>query len=166
MFDQINLNLPYPQVEGVATEREVLCLYDFYAGRFSELTAITTYVYQSVILGDCSLSKLLNEISLVEMEHLNLLAKALVVFGADPVFTGKYNYFSCDYTNYSKDVRDFLTTNIQWEMDAEKQYKKLANETQNQSLSQLLTRIAMDEEMHAKLLTNAYLELFNEQPIL
>ena len=87
-------------------------------------------------------------ISVIEMEHLERLGKAMVCFGVDPVFAGKYNYFSCDYANYSKNVRGFLISNVQGEIGAKNEYLKLAGKTENKSLCELLTRIAMDEELH------------------
>ncbi len=164
MQEEYNVNLPYPEISGEVPLREIEDLYDFYAGRFSELTAISSYIYQSIICNDERLAGLLLHISIVEMEHLEKLGKALVSFGADPVFAGRYNYFSFSYTNYSKDVRDFLTKNIQGEQNAKKAYLELAYKTQNQSLRELLTRIAMDEEHHVKLLNEEYYRLFNELP--
>lgn len=164
MEGEYNLNLPYPEISGEASAREIEDLYDLYAGRFSELTAITSYIYQSIICNDTQLSKLLLRISITEMEHCERLGKALMTLGADPVFAGRYNYFSCGYTNYSKDVRDFLTANINGEENARRAYLELAYKTQNQTLRELLTRIAMDEEHHFKLLNEEFYRLFNELP--
>ena len=47
-----------------------------------------------------------------------MLAEVLVTFGADPIFAGAHNYFTCSYTNYCKSVREFLTTNIDGELSA------------------------------------------------
>ena len=164
MSGNCSLELPYPKVIGQVTQREIEKLYDLYAGRFSEMTAITSYTYQSVITSGMPLSELLEEISVVEMRHLQMLAEVLVTFGADPIFAGAHNYFTCSYTNYCKSVREFLTTNIDGELSAREEYLALANTTQNSSLCELLTRIAMDEEMHAQLLKTAYEELFLEPP--
>ncbi len=163
MCEEYNVQLPYPEISGEISAREVEWLYDLYAGRFSEMTAITSYFYQSVIVGSGALQKLLLNISIVEMEHLERLGEALVRFGADPVLAGKYSYFTCDYTNYSKDVRDFLTTDIEGEINAKKEYLTFANRTKNASLCELLTRIALDEELHIELLKQAYFELFGER---
>jgi rubrerythrin len=165
-MEEFNLCLPYPEVSGEITQRELGDLYDLYAGRFSELTAITSYVYQSIISSDKELSEVLLKISVTEMEHCEMLGKCILAFGADPVFAGRYNYFTCEYTNYSKDVREFLCENIRAEMTARKAYLELAYKTQNQSLRELLTRIAMDEEAHVKTLTEQYYRLFGELPII
>ena len=165
-MEEFNLSLPYPEVCGEITPKELGELYDLYAGRFSELTAITSYVYQSIICGDKELCEVLLKISVTEMEHCEMLGKSILVFGADPVFAGRFNYFTCEYTNYSKDVREFLSENIRSETSARKAYLELGFKTQNQSLRELLTRIAMDEEGHVKALTEQYYRLFGELPIL
>ena len=95
-----------------------------------------------------------------------MLGKSILVFGADPVFAGRFNYFTCEYTNYSKNVREFLSENIRGEISARKAYLELGYKTQNQSLRELLTRIAIDEEAHVKALTEQYYRLFGELPIL
>ena len=156
------LQLPYPTVEGKASAYEIDKLYDFYAGRFSELTSITSYVYQSVITSNMPLSEILHKISITEMQHFQLLAKALIAFGIDPVMMGKHSYFSCSYTNYCKDVREFLLTDIEWENSAKEEYLALANKTQNSSLCNLLSRIALDEEMHVNILKETYEDIFGE----
>jgi rubrerythrin len=165
-MEEFNLCLPYPEVSGEITQKELGELYDLYAGRFSELTSITSYVYQSIIISDKELSEVLLKISVTEMEHCEMLGKAILHFGADPVFAGRFNYFTCEYTNYSKDVREFLKENIRGEASARKGYLELAYKTQNPSLKELLTRIAMDEEAHVKTLTEEYYRLFSELPIL
>lgn len=163
MHDDYLLQLPYPKVLGQVTPKEIEKLYDLYAGRFSEFTSTTTYIYQAVISNCISnLSEILTKISIAEMHHINLLANALISFGADPVFAGAHNYFTCNYTNYSKDVREFLSQDIEWETSAKEEYLEFASKTKNQSLCELLTRIAMDEEMHAEILKQIYKEIFCE----
>ena len=91
-MEEFNLDLPYPEVCGEITPKELGELYDLYAGRFSELTAITSYVYQSIICGDKELCEVLLKISVTEMEHCEMLGKSILVFGADPVFAGRFNF--------------------------------------------------------------------------
>lgn len=164
MQENTSLFLPYPKLSGEITNSELNNLYDLYAGRFSELTSITTYIYQAVITQGRDISETLHRISITEMKHLELLANAIMFFGGDPVFAGKYNYFSCSYTNYCKDIREFLITDIQWELSAQKDYKNFALKTQNASLAELLTRLSMDEELHVCSLTRAYVSIFSEEP--
>lgn len=151
------LALPYPTVSGVINQRETGWLYDLYAGRFSELSAICAYEYQSVFSqNNEKVLYILNGIAKVEMLHLKLFAHALFNFGNDPVFSRRYNFFSGSYVNYQKNMIDFLQEDIQAEEQTIKNYKEFARYTQNESLCELLSRIALDEELHVNLLTECF----------
>ena len=156
---EFSLALPYPELSGSISNTELNELYDLYAGRFSELTAITTYSYQSVIVNDCKISNLFARLAVTEMEHLNKLAKAIFYFGGAPVYAGKYNYFSGSYTDYESDLKELILNNIQGERQAIYAYKQFALATQNQSLCELLSRIALDEELHLNILQDLYNEV-------
>ncbi|MBR3864018.1 MAG: ferritin-like domain-containing protein [Clostridia bacterium] len=156
---EFSLALPYPELSGKITNDELIELYDLYAGRFSELTAVTTYSYQSVIVNDCNLSTIFEKIAESEMVHLSKLAKAIFFFGGAPVYAGKYNYFSGSYADYESDLKQIILNNAQGERQAIYAYKQLATRTQNQSLCELLSRIAMDEELHLNLLEKIYNEI-------
>ncbi len=158
---EFSLALPYPELSGKITNDELIQLYDLYAGRFSELTAVTTYSYQSVIVNDCKIASVFKRIAMTEMVHLNKLAKAIFFFGGAPVYAGKYNYFSGSYTDYESDLKQMILNDVQTERQSIYEYKQLITRTQNQSLCELLSRIAMDEELHLNLLECLYNELNN-----
>lgn len=162
MLTDFALQLPYPTVTGKISEREAAGIYDLYAGRFSELEAITSYMYQAIIMhDDDKIGNILRQIGIVEMRHLDLLGEALCTFDHDPVFTGKYNYFTTGYTSYINDTRQILLYDIEDEKRAAESYRNLADITDNLSLCELLVRIAMDEELHERILIEKYEELFN-----
>lgn len=132
-------------------------LYDLYAGRFSESTLIATFFYQSVVFfEDGNLNQLLCEIKECEQKHLNLLAGAITVFGGDPVFAGTRNYFSGSYPCYEKQIKDAVFADLYLKEQIIEQYEKLLSITQNQSLSELISRILMDEKLHYDLLKKTY----------
>lgn len=157
MFGNYNVNMPYPEVSGNVSERTLMDLYDLYAGRTSEMTAVTTYVYQHVLTQKQfeEISELISGISMVEMRHIELLASAINTFGGDPVFAGRYNWFSGSYADYEKDLKQMLLRDIEAEKAAANAYLKAAENTDNESLKELLTRISMDEELHVTLLSAA-----------
>jgi len=159
MNNEFSLALPYPEVDRAPDEREVGRLYDLYAGRFSEMTTICSYVYQKVIVCNPCVAGLLGGIAAVEMLHLNLLAQAIFALGGDPVFAGRYNYFSGRYADYEKDVCVFLQNDVEGERRAAAEYRSAADASCNPQLRELLMRIAMDEDYHAELLTGCYNEL-------
>lgn len=151
------MNVPYPEVTGSAGQKTIANLYDLYAGRASEMTAISTYAYQHVLTEKeyAELAGLFMGIGGVEMRHLDLLAGAIYALGGDPVYAGRYSWFSGSYADYTKDVKLMLQNDIETEKAAAEAYKQAANATDNQSLAELLMRIAMDEELHVELLTCA-----------
>lgn len=158
MDNEFSLLLPYPTVTSAHDERDLNRLYDLYAGRFSEMTSTCTYVYQNIISGESCLARLLGGIAMVEMHHLNLLGNAIFALGGDPVFAGRYNFFSGRYADYEKDVKVFLQNDIIAEQNAAESYRSAAELSDNPELKDLLIRIAMDEDLHIELLTNCYKE--------
>lgn len=163
MENEFSLALPYPEVDKVPDERDALRLYDLYAGRFSEMTAVCSYVYQSVVSSDPCVARLVKGIAAVEMRHLDLLAKAIFALGGDPVFAGRYNYFSGRYADCENDLRTFIQNDIYAEINAAESYRTTAEASFNPQLKELLCRIAMDEDLHVELLTRCYEELFGEK---
>lgn len=159
MNTEFALALPYPAVDSANSDNDLLRLYDLYAGRFSELTAICTYSYQSVIAQNPCVERLVSGIAQVEMFHLKLLAKAIFALGGDPVYAGRYNYFSGRYADYEKDVCVFLSNNAASERQTAENYREAARLSYNRQIKELLERIAMDEEMHVELFTCCYNDL-------
>lgn len=162
MENEFSLALPYPEVDKAPDERDVLRLYDLYAGRFSEMTAICSYVYQSVVSSNPCVARLVKGIASIEMRHLDLLAGAIFALGGDPVFAGRYNYFSGRYADCENDLRTFIRNDVYAERNAAESYRATAEASVNPQLKELLCRIAMDEELHVELLTRCFEELFGE----
>lgn len=164
MFDDFSVNLPYPVVCGEITDRELNLLYCFSGGRFSKLTNLTTHLYQSVIFSnDCTTYNLLTAVYQCELLHLSKLLHAILSFGGDPVFAGKYNYFSASYTSYQKNLKVALEENILAKQQTVSEYCELIDSTQNQSLADFLKRLTMDEQLHIKLFEDELLRLFDNQ---
>lgn len=161
------VNLPYPPVE---VERKnpnyANLLMNDYAGRISELTAITQYSYQHFITNDKykDLSKSLECISIVEMHHLEFLGELILLLGGDPVFrSGENNgdYWSGRYPSQSKNVVQLLKDNIVAETKAIQSYRLRITQTNDRKIQRLLSRIIMDEEKHLMIFKN-YLAAFEK----
>lgn len=155
MVEEYSLLLPYPEVSGSLPAKQLEILSDLYAGRFSKLTAVASYGYQLVVLeGENNLSELFKGVFTVELKHLRLLASALFSFGAAPVFAGKFNYFSFRYVDYSNKIKDSLLNAIEREKSFCFHLEQFASFCQNQSLANLLLRIAKDEMLHERLFSD------------
>jgi len=148
-----SLNLPYPQVEGRITPKTMALLMESYSGKKSEFTGIATYVYQRNFYAEKNknISKLLKEIFIVEMKHLELLGEAIVKFGGKPLYSGAYSFWNGSYVNYSEKLEDILKNNMQAEEEAIEDYENIIESTENDSLKKLIGRIIMDEQLHLTL---------------
>ncbi|MEG1499701.1 MAG: hypothetical protein RR400_01335, partial [Clostridia bacterium] len=86
----LKTEVPYPEIVGAIYSPETIrLLKNLYASRGGEFTAIATYFYQHIVLAPFNeeISKLFEQISMVEMMHLELLGEAIVSFGGDPTFS-------------------------------------------------------------------------------
>ena len=154
------VSLPYPPIDDVTKNLK-------FAGfinetRNDELEAISEYLYQSIIFGDAypELASLLEGIATVEMLHFELLSDLLLKLGVNPVVNTRIRNHAIDISEDSpstapRAARRAILRDIAAENSAETMYLKLAASTNDKSASDLLIRIAKDEEMHADLLKKA-----------
>jgi len=142
---------PYPEVSGAPNPETVAMLKEDYAGRDSELTAITQYVFQSGRTTDNdSYANAVLQIGIVEMMHLDMLADAIVALGGSPTFDNGKEYWAANNVNYASDLKGMIEANIQGEGAAIKSYENHAAKTTNPSVKALLARIIIDEKLHLK----------------
>ncbi len=159
---EYRVNLPYPEVEsGPDNRRTVLLLMEDYAGMVSELSAITQYVYQHIVLEDAAeeVSEVMRHISIIEMKHLELLGEAILKLGGNPMYASRGRFWNARNVSYVTRVREVLNENINGENSAIRQYRRHIEQTANQSVKRLLERIILDEELHIRIF-NALLEKY------
>lgn len=134
-------------------------LYEAYAGKDSELSAITTYLYQAVILDRPEFDALLQPIALDEMRHLDHLARALRHLGVDPRYgsfsKGHWVDWRASYVDYTTDLCSLLDLNMKDEAKAYKHYLDLANKIPIPEIQVILTQMAADEERHCQCFAEA-----------
>ena len=149
--------LPYPPLEvSRPNSAWVPLLKNLYAGRKSELGAITQYCYQSMVLSRArnEISEALRGIAIVEMRHLEMLGRLILLCGGTPDFAGEKprQWWSGSLVNYRKDLCGALLASLADEVAAVDAYLKAASQISDQKIRQVLRRIAMDESHHAQLL--------------
>ena len=151
---EIRASTEYPEIVGATNDpKTVGILKDLLSSRISEVTAIMQYFYQSRIAKgvEDDISSLLEEIAIVEMEHMELLMDAIISFGGTPIYTNsKGQYFNASYVNYATKLKDMLDSNIFSEQQAINDYSNAQNMVNNKSLKDLFARIIEDEQMHLK----------------
>lgn len=149
---------PYPEIICSGNNpHDVQLLQPLYAGLNSELTAILQYGYQHIVLhNSCEeVAKLLSEISIVEMHHLELLAKAICAMGGNPRYVNPSirSWWNAGAVNYDQNLCAALLANLKGETEACNAYRNTARQVKNTSLCALLNRIAADEKLHIDLFT-------------
>ncbi|HAA38332.1 MAG TPA: bacterioferritin [Firmicutes bacterium] len=138
------------------SHKNIHLLLNDYAGEVSELTAITQYLHHHFVVGYKDVAKLLEEISLVEMRHFEMLGEALRDAGIDPrIYNTHKKYWTGNYVNYQYNVCDILRADIVAELDAISQYYRHIALIPNRDIQTLLRRIIKDELKH--------IELFSEK---
>ncbi len=143
--------LPYPEIEPVENLADSKLLMPSYGGPAGELTAITTYSFQSFVAEkNRELVDVLEKIAQVEMHHYALLGTAIYRLGGYPV-TGGRTYWSGSYVNYTLDPKKFIMQNIAAEEAAILNYERTVLNLRTESVKQLVERIILDEELHIKI---------------
>ena len=151
-------NLPYPdiKVEKENIEYAKLLMYP-YASMISEDTATHLYMYQSFILDD-NICKILENIAIVEMNHLEMLAKTINLLGLKPEYKSNDIPWTSNYINYNTNLKDILKINIEAETLAIKNYQNLIKVINDKYIKKMLERIIVDEEIHLKIFNDLYNE--------
>ncbi|MDN5348143.1 MAG: hypothetical protein PWP65_1707 [Clostridia bacterium] len=149
---------PYPPVRVKGKNLDYArILMDDYAGFVSELTAITQYLHHHLTIANDEVSRLLENISLVEMRHLEMLGRTIVLLGGDPRYenSGRSawngNYVMYDTGNMCRQLEDDIAA----ERAAIANYRNHINMIDDPYIQAMLERIIQDEELHLKLLTEA-----------
>lgn len=135
-------------------------LLDDYASRGSELTAITQYVYASILATkNSTVADTFLGIGIVEMSHLDMLGDTILALGVKPKYINKRGaYWNSSVVPYGDSTKNRIKLAIEGEKAAIKQYKKHKKEIKNESIQTLLSQIIADEELHITL----FKQLLNE----
>ena len=150
------LDVAYPEVrtESRNTGYAALLTNDI-AGKVSELSAITQYLYQHIVVKNEKIASALECISQVEMMHYEMISTLIYDFGGTPklaVISGcSARYWSGQYPDYSCDPKSFLATNISNEQSAIAAYSARITQINDSYVKAVLERIIMDEEHHIEI---------------
>jgi bacterioferritin len=147
---------PYPPIKVLEPNIEyALILHDALAGRVSEMTAITQYLYHHWDMGETleETSQLLEDISIVEMEHMEILAELIVLLGGTPIYHDSIcGMWSPEYVEYlpQTPLRQ-LIADIEAEKAAIDIYRYQIAIIHDPYIQAILKRIIRDEEVHLSL---------------
>lgn len=153
---QVRVDKKYPEITNAKNDPNTVAILKNLASsaNASELLGILTYVFQSVVADKSAedIAKVLEEISVVEMTHLDMLLHAITEFGGVPKYEDAMGrQFHTNYINYNLRLKDMLDQNIMAETRAIENYSNAINKVSNESLKALFARIIEDEECHIKI---------------
>ncbi|NLZ38565.1 MAG: bacterioferritin [Firmicutes bacterium] len=129
--------------------KNVFLLLDDYAGKVSELTAITQYFHHHLVVQEEDVAEVLERVALEEMRHLEMLGEALLNADIDPrIYNDKKAYWQGNYVNYQYRVCDILRADIQAELKAINQYYQHITAIEDKNIQIMLRDIIQDELRH------------------
>ena len=162
-------NSPYPpiQVEGKNAYYARLMLSNV-GGRNSEMGAVSTYFYNSVMLKDESIAKLFHQVSLVEMRHLEIFAQFTRLLGQDPRLWKqegrRHIYWNACYNHYAGTPQAIMQQAILGERAAIEKYERQMAVIDDPHIVKMLERIIQDEQLHVQAFTQIYQKLCKNCP--
>ncbi len=155
------VNLPYPDINPESQNCEYAYeILSNVGGSNSEMTAVSLYFYNSVILDPtyAHFAKCFHNISIVEMHHMDMFADMAFKLGADPRLWSRCNrrmvYWTPQYNQYPREIRTLIINSINGEEAAIQKYKKQAEYIRDPNIVGLLNRIILDEKRHVEIFCN------------
>lgn len=153
---------PYPPVRVLKANPQYACLLqDDYAGVVSEFTAISQYLYHHFFFKKINpeLGELLEQVSIVEMYHMELLAETIIALGGNPQIIGSFstggNFWNGSFIYYGSQLCDQLKADIDAEYKAIEEYYKHIQMIDDPYVKAILQRIIADEQVHIRLFNHA-----------
>ncbi len=154
------LEFPYPPIQVSCRNLNYADMLSMdYCGSVSELSALTQYVNNESRLSmkHCRYAKILLEIAVAEMMHLQKLGELICLLGGELDYTARQQNGNCflwtpEYLTLSDDVEQMICANIEGERAAVKRYKMHIGRIDDEFVNAVLARIIKDEEYHILLL--------------
>lgn len=135
----------------------VKCLKLLIGSRFSELTQLNQFIFQSILIKEQNpnLYNSLRNIILENVSHLEILGDAVIKFGGRLKFSnGQGTPWSSRYLNYETNQNIFLNNNIRLLELNISNYEKAINCVRNDSLKNILRKIIEDKRRHINIFRN------------
>lgn len=153
---------PYPPIKVEEPNLKYACLLQAdEASDKSEFTSISQYVYQSWIFQACykEIAHGIIKIAEVEMHHLDMLGKLIILLGGEPKLQSGYRIWNGNMVNYTVSPVNMLKSSIMLEVAAIETYEKQINYIKDKYIVDILKRIVEDEQIHLKIFNNYLSEL-------
>lgn len=147
---------PFPTTDGICPDAYSLrVISPAYASPIGELNAILQYTYHVLNFkakGYEEYASIIEDISIAEMIHFELLGSTILALGAAPVFTsnppGMFNFYSAKYVTYSRSLVCMIEDDIRAEKQAIRGYERMLCLLKNDKVKAIIARILEDERLH------------------
>ena len=147
---------PFPTTDGICPDAYSLrVISPAYASPIGELSAILQYTYHALNFkakGYEEYASIIEDISIAEMIHFELLGSTILALGAAPVFTsnppGMFNFYSAKYVTYSRSLVCMIEDDIRAEKQAIRGYERMLCLLKNDKVKAIIARILEDERLH------------------
>jgi len=151
-----HVNKPYPKIKVAKKSKEIAnILSHLYASNESELTAVLQYSYETFLIENEEIGKVLKDISIVEMHHLEILGKTIHLLGSSPIYADvnycNTTYWNSDFIYYDKDLITMMDINIEAEKKAIQNYQMVLNVIDDIYVKESIKRILEDEYLHLEI---------------
>lgn len=166
-LEQYQADLPYPAVRNVHTDKRLAArLMGGYCGASSEMTTVLQYAYHSL---RCKknydeVSKVMRGIFYVETLHMEFLGECICKLGGDVHYMielkEKSIYWQSCLVEYKSSPSQMLLADIQGERYAAAFYEETAAMVSQPDIAKLLARLAEDEKLHVRILSDLYSRTF------
>ena len=160
------LDLPYPEPVASREDAELAeRLSALYAGRYSELSALTGYVYQHLVLKEkySYIADTLECLSVTEMKHFEMLGRLIVSLGGDPVIgetdRRRRYYWNGSYSDSAARLEKIIPDDIRGEKRAIADYTAFLSHSDDEGVNAVIERIIKDEEHHVEILSDILNEI-------
>lgn len=152
----LRVDLPYPSLDELQPDLAAARIVaPAYAGIYiSECNAVFQYSYHHLYFDNLKMpdyAYVLENISISEMIHFEILGKMLLKLGIDPIFSSNppgRNFYNTSRIAYSKTPSKMLIDDISAEIAAINDYQNMIKRLKNEQVSAVLQRIVLDEMLH------------------
>lgn len=149
---------PYPEIRVAAPNMSYAqLLMEDYAGAVSEFTAINQYLYHYFVTKESNheVGKLLENVAITEMLHMEMLAELILLLGGNPVFRGSRYLWNPRMVYYGNDFCGRLKADLDSEYKAIQNYQIHIRMIDDPYVKNVLGRIILDEQVHVQLFKQA-----------
>ncbi|MFZ5974832.1 MAG: ferritin-like domain-containing protein [Bacillota bacterium] len=149
---------PYPEIRVAAPNMSYAqLLMDDYAGAVSEFTAINQYLYHHFVTEESNkeVGKLLENVAITEMRHMEMIAGLILLLGGNPVFRGSTYLWNPRMVYYGNDFCSRLKADLDAEQKAIQNYQIHISRIDDPYIQSVLGRIILDERVHLELFKQA-----------